>query len=225
MNVPRWCNLALLGGGSILLATQGSAVPAANHGKQLFELCSSCHGKQGQGNQKLAAPAIAGLPEWYLVAQLEKFRKGDRGLHPRDEPGNRMRPMAKTLRNHGDFDDVPLVAAYVASLPAATALSSVSTIGAGDAAKGKQLYGVCIACHGVQGEGMKQMNAPALTNLEDWYLFTQLKNYKNGLRGADASRDPQGALMVPMANTLGDEQAMRDVISYIKTLTPGSAKP
>ena len=64
---------------------------------QLFQLCSACHGPQGHGNRELMAPAIAGLPEWYVVNQLKKFRNGGRGAHPADISG--LRP--GRLRAHG----------------------------------------------------------------------------------------------------------------------------
>lgn len=210
--------LTLLCGG-MLAASKGVLGAPADRGHNLYQLCASCHGDNGQGKKNLAAPAIAGLPEWYIKKQLSNFREGHRGLHPRDDAGNRMRPMAKMLkkREKENFDDLDLVASYVAALPKPAVVSQLS-IGNGDPAKGKNLYAVCVACHGDKAQGMVQMNAPALTTLDDWYLFTQLKNFKSGLRGADAARDPQGALMVPMAKNLVDDQAMRDVIAYIKTL-------
>lgn len=38
------------------------AAPSA----ELFAACGFCHGDQGQGRQRLDAPAIAGLQAWYL---------------------------------------------------------------------------------------------------------------------------------------------------------------
>jgi cytochrome c553 len=45
-------------------------------GEQLFALCSQCHGVNGGGNHDALAPAIAGLPEWYVLKQLQMFRAG-----------------------------------------------------------------------------------------------------------------------------------------------------
>ena len=53
-------------------------------GEQLFALCGNCHGAEGAGNATFLAPGLAGLGEWYLVAQLEKFQAGIRGGHPDD---------------------------------------------------------------------------------------------------------------------------------------------
>jgi cytochrome c553 len=51
----------------------------------------------------------------------------------------------------------------------------------------------------------------------DWYLLRQLDNFKRGIRGRDAISDPTGALMRSMAVAL-DEQVMRDILAYIRTL-------
>ncbi|MDO9321932.1 MAG: c-type cytochrome, partial [Pseudomonas sp.] len=40
------------------------------HGKALFNACSSCHGEQAQGNPTLAAPVLAGQQQSYLIRQL-----------------------------------------------------------------------------------------------------------------------------------------------------------
>jgi cytochrome c oxidase subunit 2 len=88
---------------------------------------------------------------------------------------------------------------------------------AGDAAKGKTLYGTCAACHGVNAEGNPALNSPALTGLQDWYMVRQLKNFKDGIRGSDP-KDVFGAQMRPMAMTLPNDQAMEDVVAYIRSL-------
>ncbi len=87
---------------------------------------------------------------------------------------------------------------------------------AGDPQRGAQLYAVCSACHGPQGQGLVALNAPKLAGQEPWYLRRQLEYYKNGVRGADPA-DTYGRQMAPMAATLTTDQAMRDVIAYIGT--------
>lgn len=81
-------------------------------GQALFATCIACHGYDGAGNEALKAPPIAGHPDWYVQAQLHKFRIGARGAHPQDATGALMRPMAMTLDEQGSKD----VAAYVWSL-------------------------------------------------------------------------------------------------------------
>jgi cytochrome c553 len=179
-------------------------------GEAFYRLCASCHGSQGEGSRGLEAPAIAGLPEWYVLAQLTKFRQGVRGRHPQDIAGMRMRPMARSLPTD---EDVKAVAHYVASLPPQVPPPTVS----GDPTNGATQYVVCMACHGPDGKGNQQMGAPPLVTANDWYLLTQLKNFKQGVRGANPEQDMTGTMMRPMASAL-DEQAMKDVIAYIQTL-------
>ena len=94
---------------------------------------------------------------------------------------------------------------------------SPSTVWAkGDAARGKPLYQVCVACHGAKGEGNKALNAPRLAGQEDWYIVRQLKNFKEGIRGTNP-KDIYGMQMRPMAMTLANDQAMEDVAAYIVT--------
>jgi cytochrome c oxidase subunit 2 len=183
-------------------------------GRELFQLCASCHGAEGQGNQRFLAPSIAGLPLWYLEGQLEKFRSGGRGTHFDDIPGMRMRPMALSLRTeHGD--DLKDVAAYVATLPAH---KPAPTLEGGDAARGATHYAVCQACHGAAGEGVQATNGPPLAHQEDWYILSSLQRFKSGARGS-APGDANGAVMRGMVGVLVDEQAMKDVIAHIISLS------
>ena len=183
---------------------------ATASGEEIFQLCVSCHGTQGQGNAKFNAPSIAGLPKWYVERQLTKFRTGIRGTHPADLTGMAMRPMAISFHND---QDLQAVAGYVASLPRPGAAATAG----GDATKGAALFAPCTACHGADAAGNEQLKAPPLKNASDWYLIAQLKKFKAGERGANPG-DAEGATMRPMAATLADEQAMKDVVAHIMTL-------
>jgi cytochrome c553 len=194
------------------MVSQGAL--AKERGEALFELCTSCHGEQGEGQTAIQAPAIAGLPLWYLERQLMNFMEGVRGLHPHDLAGMRMRPMARTLKVGGDYTDVTLVSKYVEQLPVP---KTAKTVKLASETRGEQQYKVCVACHGVDGKGNQLLNAPPLVGQSDWYMLSQLKNFQNGMRGADPAKDPNGAAMAAISMTL-DQQAMRDVIVYISTL-------
>lgn len=183
-----------------------------SRGAVLFEFCSTCHGDMGQGNQMYSAPAIAGLSQWYVEAQLRKFRTGMRGAHPDDTEGLRMRPMSRTLASD---EDVVAVAAHIASLPPT---QPEPTLSGGDAARGQVLFATCAACHGMNGEGNQQLSGPSLTRTNDWYLLVQLEKFVAGIRGGD-TRDMNGIMMRPMAMALGGEQGMRDVVAHIATLS------
>jgi cytochrome c oxidase subunit 2 len=92
-----------------------------------------------------------------------------------------------------------------------------------DLAAGQAQYAVCSACHGANGEGNAALNAPNLAGQQDWYLERQINNFKHGIRGS-ASGDTFGAQMAPMAATLIDEAAVRNVVGYIASL-PVSGSP
>lgn len=189
--------------------------PGVERGRVVYQTCAPCHGESAEGNEAYGAPAIAGLEAWYLQTQLEHFRSGARGAHPEDTAGLRMRPMVQTLRSD---DDLESVVAYVASLPAAQPSASVS---GGSAERGRAIYATCAECHGADGAGDQERGAPRLAGGSDWYFVAQLAKFKAGIRGADP-RDTTGMTMRPMAMALADEQAMRDVVAYIATLSEGS---
>ena len=190
-----------------------STLYAYDRGPVIFKrLCAQCHGVNGEGQKSIEAPSIAGLPEWYVNAQLKKFMIGARGLHPKDIAGTRMRPMAKTLTPEGDLDSV---AKYTANLKVR---SSPSTVVGGRPLKGEAVFATCSACHGADANGNQALNAPRLRGQNDWYMFTQLKNFKGGVRGGNAEIDPTGASMRAISLTL-DEQAMKDVIAYISLMS------
>jgi cytochrome c oxidase subunit 2 len=88
---------------------------------------------------------------------------------------------------------------------------------AGDPAKGKELFAVCAACHGQNGEGNKLLNAPANGGQDEWYVIRQLRNFRSGVRGSDP-KDTYGAQMRPMAMQLADDQAVEDVAAYVANL-------
>jgi len=180
-------------------------------GQEIFQLCAQCHGPTGAGQRPLNAPSIAGLPKWYVEAQLKKFRKGARGTHWQDLAGMQMRPMSLSFHNDADLE---AVAGYVASLPRP---SVAPMLEGGDAEHGKLLFTPCTACHGPEAAGNEQLKAPPLRAASDWYLATQLAHFKAGIRGANPL-DVEGATMRPMAATLPDEQAVKDVVAYISSM-------
>ncbi|MFY0651359.1 MAG: c-type cytochrome [Cyclobacteriaceae bacterium] len=100
--------------------------------------------------------------------------------------------------------------------------ASEAVVATADLEAGKSLFTTCIACHGDQGHGNKELGAPMLVNQEDWYIERQLANFQKGIRGADP-KDERGKQMAAMAQTLVDEAAIKNVVGYIKSLS--EAKP
>ena len=208
--------------GVLALATLGFIASSASaegdaelaRGAQLFELCTQCHMSDGAGNSEFLAPAIAGLPAWYVESQLKNFKNGIRGLHAKDVGGLRMYPMSLWLRSEADQK---AVAAYAASLPVPTLEHELEL--PGDAAKGAVFYAVCAGCHQPDGKGSQMVSAPPLVGQSDWYLFTSIQKYKSGVRGSNPGDAQNGPVMTVMAGTLPDDAAIRDVIAHIQSLS------
>jgi cytochrome c oxidase subunit 2 len=138
---------------------------------------------------------------------LKYFKNGVRGTHDKDVFGKMMAPMAATLVDDAAIDNV---VAYIKTLPDNAAPPTVH----GDAKNGQRPYVTCGACHGADGRGIQATNAPRLKGMSDWYLVTQLKNFKQGIRGAHP-KDIYGAQMASMAAILTDDQATNDLVAYI----------
>jgi len=201
---------------AVALSVVGCQDPAPKPGsleysQQLYDGCVQCHGENGEGKRDVGSPAIAGLPYWYTKRQLRNFQKGYRGWHAKDLAGKRMVPMSKALKTDQDLD---LVAAYVASMPP---VNPEPVLEGGNAKTGKAYFAACVQCHGANARGVLDEFGPPLVGANDWYLLTQLQNFKAGYRGT-AEGDVIGAKMRPFSMTLPNEQAMKDVIAYIGSL-------
>jgi cytochrome c553 len=171
--------------------------------------CTTCHGADGRGNFSIQAPRLAGMEPWYLRRQLENFRTGVRGAHLDDIEGLAMRSMAIELTDEGIADIVAWVGSWEYDPP------QVSI--EGDVTVGEQIYSQCAACHGEDAQGNEALGAPALRGQNDWYLVTQLKNFKQGWRGGDPL-DNYGQQMMSMSQVLTDEDSINNVVSHINTL-------
>ena len=190
------------------LMAQGPGDPAL--GQASYALCAACHGPQGGGMQPLNAPRIAGLNARYLERQLNYFRDGVRGTHELDTAGATMRPIMAALP---DQAAVRNVAAYIETMTAEPSPITIS----GDVERGEDLYTNCSACHGADGEGIWALNAPALAGQNDWYLVTQLRNFRDEIRGAHPM-DLYGDQMMMLADVLLADEDINDVVAYLNTL-------
>ena len=92
------------------IATLGGDAKA---GQALYVTCIACHGVNGEGNEALKAPRVAGVEDWYLAAELRKFKSGVRGTNPEDQEGALMHNMTATLADEKAMRDV---VAYIETL-------------------------------------------------------------------------------------------------------------
>ncbi|MFV0276483.1 MAG: c-type cytochrome [Parahaliea sp.] len=197
-------------GGLALLVSGGPLLAEADlaRGESLYASCAACHGPDAGGNRVLGAPRLSHLREVELVAQLEKFRNGQRGGEGAGASARQMAPMAAALPDAQALWDV---SAYIASRQSPLPTATVS----GDARLGGDYYNqFCGACHGATAAGNVALNSPTLAGSDDWYLVDQLRAFRDGTRGA-LRGDRTGRQMRSMAAVLPSEQALADVVAFI----------
>jgi cytochrome c oxidase subunit 2 len=95
--------------------------------------------------------------------------------------------------------------------------ASLNSDGAGRPEQGRAMYTMCAGCHGANGEGNLALNAPAIAGLDSWYIERQIRNFKSGRRGTHQD-DVYGKQMAPMAATLTNDAAIRNMAAYINSL-------
>jgi len=190
--------------------TQARPVGNATAGAANYAVCSACHGPNGEGNQQLNAPKLAGLNDWYTRRQLLNYQHGVRGTTPGDTFGVQMAPMSQTVADPATRENV---LAHINTLPDNPAPPTIT----GDVEHGRRLFETCQLCHGDRGEGRWGTNAPKLAGMSDWYLVRQLEYFRKRVRGAH-ELDIYGDQMNMIANSLVGENAVNDVVAYINTL-------
>ena len=178
----------------------------ATVGQAQYAACAACHGFQGEGNQQLNAPKLAGQEAWYLRRQIRNYKNGLRGSHQDDIYGQQMAGMAATLATDAAINNV---IAFIQSLPDNPAVATVT----GDVDRGRDKFTTCAICHGNQGQGIWALNAPRTAGMSDWYLLAQLQNFKAQIRGHHPT-DSYGKQMSMMATMLTDE-TINDLVAYI----------
>ena len=86
-------------------------------------------------------------------------------------------------------------------------------------ARGEEIFGTCVPCHGRDGLGNASLEAPEIAGLPRWYVERQLTNFKSSMRGAHP-QDATGARMRPMARSLYRPGDIASVAEYVATLRP-----
>jgi len=179
-------------------------------GERLFlNNCAQCHGSDARGGRGFPNLAdndwlYGGTPE----AIETSIASGRNGVMP---------PMAAAV---GDKEAVIDVANYVLSL-SDSAHDSVR------AARGKEKFVACAACHGPEAKGNPALGAPNLTDkiwLYGGTVDTIVQTITNG-RGS-ATMAPGQSAMPPWKAALGDAQ-VHLLAAYVWSLSnkPGAAAP
>lgn len=133
--------------------------PAA--GRQVANMCRTCHGMDGYAQIPIA-PHIGGEPQEYLEAQLMAFKTG-----------TRQHEMMSIVAGGLSAQQISDVAAwYGAHTVTATLPPDVSEDDAPQA---------CVSCHGTNGISVA-LDAPNLAAETNIYIDTQLKAFRSGKR-------------------------------------------
>ena len=80
-------------------------------GKILYvNRCASCHGSDAEGKREINSPPLNVQEDWFLLDQLRKYVKGQRGEHPEDKYGMIMKSSTADL----SLNDLRNIVAYIA---------------------------------------------------------------------------------------------------------------
>ncbi len=177
--------------------------PNIDNGREVYEVCSACHGINGWGLPDGTFPQIAGQHPKVAIKQLADIRALNR-----DNPT--MYPFALPSEIGGP-QAIADVAAYISKLP----MNPENGVGPGTMLdKGKQLYADnCVRCHGEMGEGNDEKFYPAIYGQHYEYLLRQYKWIKEGKR-RNANPD-----MVKQIQTFTDDDTVA-VLDFVSRMKP-----
>ena len=152
----------------------GSALAQSGSLAEKLQLCSACHGDDG--NSKIEKiPSLAGQPAFFILNQLFLMREGVRKVEA-------MAPIVKDLKD----DDLDGLSKHFAKLPAKRSDESVDPALAKRGAEIAAHRG-CGSCHLPNLTGSEQM--PRLAKQRVDYLIASLKEFRDPTRpGGDTAR-------------------------------------
>jgi cytochrome c553 len=146
--------------------------PNTEHGRELFQTCSKCHGSDGAGSRDIGTPEIAGQHFRVLVKQLVDYQNDTRW-------DIRMESIVKQ-HNLSEAQAIADVATYVSELEWKPAGNN----GDGElVAHGEQVYlRSCQSCHGATAEGAAEMLVPRLAGQHYGYVLREMHDAVEGRR-------------------------------------------
>lgn len=163
--------LALLGGGA--LAQQSGPGGNAERALRTVEICSACHGKDGNALVPLT-PSLASQPETFLVSQMILFREGLRVVPT----------MAAVFSKTSEQDLLDLAAYFNQQTLKPTAGARDAALYETGAALSKR--GSCGGCHLPDYRGREQI--PRLAGQREDYLAATMIAYRDSKRsGTDTT--------------------------------------
>jgi cytochrome c oxidase subunit 2 len=113
-----------------------------------------------------------------------------------------------------------LIGASLLTIPSSGCKKADAADGSAEAnPQGEVLFSNCVACHGEDGLGKPDIEAPAIAGLGAWYVEGQLSKFQTGLRGKHPD-DIAGLRMRPLSKTMRGEDEIKAVAAYVESLPP-----
>jgi cytochrome c553 len=170
--------------------------------RRTWQSCLVCHSTV----EMQRGPRLEHLPPWYIERQLHKYLRGQRGSNPENRSEFLM---GTAVKNVDRILDVGALSRYISQQPQVAPLASIK----GDVTNGRAIYKArCAACHN-KGEGSRLLKAPPLIGVDDWYLYDQLRKFRDGKRGYH-DEDVEGIAMGVGLQGMSDAQ-FRDIVAFI----------
>ena len=185
------------------LQAENDPEPDLEMGQLLHRQCALCHGQWSQGIRGGKFPRLAGLPEYYLLEMIEKFKDGRLSKPAMTVVGG--------LRNLSEDETASLVA-YISDIDLdEKAPLDIETF-PGDQDLGKELYqDDCKTCHGRKGQGKPRKKSPPLRGQYIQYLQRQIDMFKKKERHHDNDEEDE------TFDDYSDEE-LQAILAYISTL-------
>lgn len=177
--------------------------PNMEQGQQLHRQCALCHGQFSQGILGGKYPRLAGLPDYYLLGMIEKYKDNTLSYPAMTVVGG--------LRNLTE-EDIAGLAAYISEIDLAETSPLNILTAPGNVEEGEDLYkGDCKTCHGRKGEGKRKKDSPPLRGQYTEYLQRQIDMFKKKERFHDNDEDDEAF------DDYSDEE-LRAILAFISTL-------
>jgi cytochrome c553 len=189
--------------------SSAQAEPDMERGKALNRQCALCHGFHAQGIIGGKYPRLAGLPDYYLLEMMEKYKAGILEYPAMTVVGG-MRNLSK--------QDLESLAAFIAEIDLAEVAPLDIPTAPGDVEEGEDLYkGDCKTCHGRKGEGKARKESPPLRGQYTEYLARQIEMFKKRER-VHADDEEDETFVEEDGTEVYSDQELADILAFISTL-------
>ena len=174
--------------------------PDLENGKEIFEVCASCHLPEGWGHSDGTYPQLAGQHQNVLMQQLLDIRSGKR-------INNIMYPYVQE-RTIGGYQSLADVVGYISTLPMTPNHGRGPwKPGSPEYEAGKNTYQrICAGCHGEKAEGSDTAGFPKLQGQHFNYLKNQTSMIKSGRRESNV----MGPIIHPLT-----QETVAEILNYI----------